>query len=325
MSESDDETMLDAAHASAAPANAAPNADFFQTLEPLVAMRERTDAKGVALAPRLFDLVARGAHKELGTELANGADPNARNESGWTVLMQAVASSRYTCTKLLVEHGARVNDADADGWTALMVACAECGRKHLSIVRVLLANCADADVVSAGGDTAFKLVAECEKTPHRDSVRRLLRDTAAPTRPFDPSSACSNWGALALYHASAADRLPVVELLCSELVADSIEQCDALGRTPLFMACKFASFGVVRVLIEAGAFVNARDLHGRTALMCASERGCEAVVTRLLAEGADPIAESLAGSTPISLAEFMKHATVLAILKDPKWLKALYG
>lgn len=57
--------------------------------------------------------------------------------------------------------------------------------------------------------------------------------------------------------------------------------------TALIAASRFGRTRIVRVLIAAGADVNARDARGRTALMWASYMGYRDLVEVLLAAGAD--------------------------------------
>ncbi len=57
------------------------------------------------------------------------------------------------------------------------------------------------------------------------------------------------------------------------------------GWTPLHVACEKGHASVVRLLLERGADVNARDGKGRTALVLAGQQGHKDVV-RLLVEAA---------------------------------------
>ena len=51
-----------------------------------------------------------------------GVDPNLRNESGWTALMQASMNGHTDIVKLLISEGADVTVKGDAGWEALMLA-----------------------------------------------------------------------------------------------------------------------------------------------------------------------------------------------------------
>jgi len=55
------------------------------------------------------------------------------------------------------------------------------------------------------------------------------------------------------------------------------------GQTALMLASSRGREDVAEMLLEAGAEVNAQDDDGSTALMCAAEHGCVAIVKMLLA------------------------------------------
>lgn len=75
-----------------------------------------------------------------------------------------------------------------------------------------------------------------------------------------------------------------------------------LGSTPLHLAATNGDIGPLKVLIAAGADVNARDKEDNTPLHMAAYVG-RAVAARLLLEaGADVNAKSAGGRTPLSLA-----------------------
>ena len=59
--------------------------------------------------------------------------------------------------RLLLLHGARIDQADADSWTPLHAASAN---GHSGIVRYLLSQGADPDLLTEDGETAFDLVEE---------------------------------------------------------------------------------------------------------------------------------------------------------------------
>jgi ankyrin repeat protein len=81
------------------------------------------------------------------------------------------------------------------------------------------------------------------------------------------------------------------------------------GNTPLWFAAQGPRSGleVARLLINAGAEINARGEHGRTALHIAAAWGHLDVVQLLLAHGADPVIRDDEGLTPAIMAARSKR------------------
>jgi ankyrin repeat protein len=71
-----------------------------------------------------------------------------------------------------------------------------------------------------------------------------------------------------------------------------VRTCEQAGQTALMLAASRDRGDIVRMLLDAGADVNAQDDDGSTALMCASEHGFIDIVRMLLAHpGCDPAIE----------------------------------
>uniref|UniRef100_A0A8C4X091 Ankyrin repeat domain 27 (VPS9 domain) n=1 Tax=Eptatretus burgeri TaxID=7764 RepID=A0A8C4X091_EPTBU len=77
---------------------------------------------------------------------------------------------------------------------------------------------------------------------------------------------------------------------------------DERGYTNLHIAAQFGQVGIVEMLIELGAIVNACDYNGGTPLHLACLRGHQDVSLLLLDFGANPSVEDMNGNTPLHLA-----------------------
>jgi ankyrin repeat protein len=89
-------------------------------------------------------------------------------------------------------------------------------------------------------------------------------------------------------------------------------EADANGWTPLHFAAQANCAEGVEILIDAGATVDASDREGNTPLFRAvfNSRGDGAVITILLAAGADPAHENRHGVSPRSLAHAIANYDV---------------
>lgn len=95
-----------------------------------------------------------------------GADANRADVYAWTPLMRAVYENRPGMVRLLVEHGAtRVNQPGENGVTALHLAAL---RGDADMVRILLANGADPDLIDNSGRSALDFA-------RKNNNLRLLR------------------------------------------------------------------------------------------------------------------------------------------------------
>jgi TonB family protein len=107
--------------------------------------------------------------------LESGADPNAKDPRGNTLLMVAAGAGHVDLVKLLLAHGADIDAAAPMGSTALMFAAFH---GHAEVVRVLLDNGADVHATGQLGMTAVRLAA---RNSQSDVIDVLLDYGAATT------------------------------------------------------------------------------------------------------------------------------------------------
>lgn len=100
--------------------------------------------------------------------IKKGADVNARNYHGQTILMKAAEYSSPEIVKILIEAGADIN-AHNDGRTALIVAAQ---RHSPEIVKILIDAGADVNAKTRHGETAWSRYGNPE-------VNKILEDAGA--------------------------------------------------------------------------------------------------------------------------------------------------
>lgn len=106
-------------------------------------------------------------------------------------------------------------------------------------------------------------------------------------------------GSLALHHAAAFSTPAIMKLLLD--AGANLEAKNRFGQRPLHWA--FASVERTRLLLDRGAAINAQASDGRSALyLAASQRHSEEVLALLLDKGADPNLATTNGRTPLMAA-----------------------
>jgi len=84
---------------------------------------------------------------------------------------------------------------------------------------------------------------------------------------------------------------------------------------PIHAAVAVSQMPIVRMLVENGADVNARQQHGWTPLHAAAQNGDEEIVRLLLKKGADRGALSETKQSPMDLALMRGHGVVVSLLE----------
>ncbi|MFH1956992.1 MAG: ankyrin repeat domain-containing protein [bacterium] len=246
--------------------------------------------------------------------IENGVDVNARNNSGFTALIFAVAEKSLVVARLLIEAGANVNVKGDNGLTPLMVGALN---QSYALVNLLLEKGADINLKNSEGKTVIKLAGEKgydKIVALLESYRELKTVKEVPvTAPKEPSPAPFNplaeWATgrgwigkdIKLINAARGNSLEAVKSLIKEEV--DINAVTRTGTTALMWAAFHNSPDIAGLLLEKGADVNLKNNNGMTALIFAAGANSLAMAKLLLEKGADMEAVSVHGVTSLIAAD----------------------
>ncbi len=244
--------------------------------------------------------------------LNRGADPNAKSATGTTALMLATGDAEKV--RLLLAKGALVDARSATGRTALLIAASRSGAGE--VVKMLLAHQADPNakddlqgipLIPAGGGGSTPLI-EAAKIRDGKALKYLL-DAGAKVDTKD------NSGADALAAAALNGNTENVEaLLACGAKVDARVTVNQF--TPLMFAAWRQDPRLAKILIDAGADVNAVDARGDTALMWSAYSDyADPETTRvLLKAGADVHARNRGGESAMTWARQRGETAIVRLL-----------
>jgi ankyrin repeat protein len=217
-----------------------------------------------------------------------------------TALQIAVRHKHLDIVRLLLEFGADVNATGGGGLTALLYAMLS-DHPNLDLVRVLLE--AGADVNARDGVKYTPLHRAFRWDRDALPVVELLLTHGADVKACDGQGRTPLGSAVLYLACPGIDHVRLIEILLRFGARPSPPRLDERDAEPAL--CEVVRSGnarIARMLVEAGADVNASDRWG-TPLHRAAERGLDQIVELLLQAGADPSVRDPEGRTALDMVE----------------------
>jgi len=210
----------------------------------------------------LHEAAEKGEAEQIQRHIAAGTDVNAYDSTGKTALMWASEMHQFAAAKLLVGAGANVHlvsKGAISGFTAVHYAA---GHGDNRIIEMLLAAGAKVDVTGMWRATALHQAAF---NGHENTVLLLLKKGADGTAVKEDGSTAVH----DLARASSINLKAIKALLAAGVKPGAV---DARGRTPLHLSALAGHEPIVRLLLDEGADVNAKDKKGKGPLYYAQRR-----------------------------------------------------
>ena len=226
--------------------------------------------------------------------LSHGADVNSQEKRGWTPLHLAADNGHIEACRMLLEHNAEVDSRSNNGHTPFLTAW-KSGRNP-DILQLFLDYNADARLYYEKGDTPLHFAAENGLLKLAQTL--LNRNVEVDSR--------GSHGCTPLHWASVSGHPDVVQLLLDHNANPYLRDAD--GDTPLHCAAFGGQLEVVLLLLKLNVDVNSRNVKGLTPLHFASmvswggSQPSASVVRLLLDYGADVQARDLSGKTASGVA-----------------------
>ncbi|KAF6215517.1 hypothetical protein GE061_010272 [Apolygus lucorum] len=217
-------------------------------------------------------------------------DSNHENEetpenSEWAAqIFQACFVGDERAAALLIQKKCNVNYQNYLGQTGLIVAAQQ---GHLNIVRLLLNNGADHEIVDAWGYNALMKAAACGHTAIFRLILRERKNLQCNT--FMGIQTC-------LTEAATYGRTEIVKL-CLEYDIKTIDvTAEISGMTPLMLAVLGSHYNVVEILLENGANTSLRNSSSQTA---------KEIAVYLADQNIIKLIDSYSGSTSLRIPEIL--------------------
>ena len=215
-----------------------------------------------------------------------GEPPKPQVFRPYPALHVAAWHRRTEIARLLLDHGAEVNAANKFQQTALYFAMLSRDQAlNMELIELLVERGADVNARDKRGNNMPIQLAFGWRRDPLPALELLLRNGADVNAVSSEGKTALDWAMILL--GSPWNHAARVELLLRYGANVNPVRTREFPSPPLCMAARIGNAAVVRLLIEAGADVNATDRWG-TSLFHAASRGHDRIIGLLLSAGADP-------------------------------------
>jgi len=229
--------------------------------------------------------------KFLEAPVLEAPDINMLDGNGYTRLHYAVQNGNYQTVERLISEGADIHKKDRWDETPLYIAAS---RGHKNICEMFLDKGADINATDHRGHTPLH---QAVSNGQKDIVELLIAKGA-------DINAKNNEDRTPLDIASSRNRRGFVELLLTKGATTS----------SIHLAAQIRDLAGVKVLLEEGVDVNAKDDKGITALHYAAQEGPKELAEFLIAKGADINGKDNNDYTPLYYAFWYENKDIIKLL-----------
>ena len=210
---------------------------------------------------------------------------------------------------VISKHGYDINEKDSFGYTALMILLQDCDCEAY-VVEGLLKAGASADGTTFDNDANVAvIIASSSSRRHNTGNLSLVIDHISNINALD------RMGRNALHYSAILGNIAIATILCNH---DSIDvDMKSLDReTALHFAAIFGNADVITTLIKKGAYIEATDKDGSTALELAAFHKRKSATDILLRASADSVFKSTRGGNVLhsATANIRSETTMVSYL-----------
>ena len=234
--------------------------------------------------------------------VSTGADVNARNKDGDSVLYLATQKNMKNTGELLIDKGADIFATNMQNYSPLRLALEEGGDVQDWIITSRTMNMTD-----GSGNTPLHYASEWKLD---NAVLGLIEKGAK-------INATNANGETALFSAVKADSPSTINVLAENgIVTDARSNLtrDHLGNTPLHSAGRWNALHAAQTLLSFGMSVNAQNLSGKTPLSDCCRSGKTEMAQLLIANGADINATDATGRSILLDAVQARNEKMVSLL-----------